>query len=112
MIVINVPNSPWSENRMSFGGQFYNVIFRYNSRDERWRMDIYKEDVPVILGVKIMENQSLLKKHSLKDFSHGDIGCLRIEDDGKPVTRDNLGVGLPYELVYFTNEEMAEAEGG
>jgi hypothetical protein len=108
MILVNVPNSPWSENRMSLGGQFYNIIFRYNSRDERWRMDIYKDEDPVILGVKIMENQSLLGRYILEGFDHGDIFCVRNKNDKKLCGRDNLGIGLAYQLVYLTNAEISE----
>lgn len=108
MISINVPDAAYSENRMSFGGQFYTVIFRYNTRDERWRMDIYTQDRVVILGVKIMENQALLGKYILPEFSHGDIYCVRLKNDNLPVGRDNLGINLAYELIYMSNAEIGD----
>lgn len=108
MILINVPNSPWSESRMSLGGIYYRFVFRYNSVDERWRMDIYLSDgTPVIEGVKIMgENESLLGRYILDNFDHGDIFCMRAKNDGLPAGRYNLGIGLSYELVYTPYSEL------
>lgn len=108
MIIINVPDASWSESRMSLGGTYYKIIFRYNETDKRWRMDIYLSDnTPVIEGVKIMgESQPLLGKHILPAFSHGDIFCIRQKDDGLPCGRYNLGIGLPYELVYIPYTQL------
>ena len=102
-----VPDSAWSEQEITLGGNNYTFIYSYNSRDLRWRFDILLNGVMVISGVKVMENQLLLNRYILPSFSHGDIACIRYEDDGKPVGRDNLGLDMPYQLVYFTNEELA-----
>lgn len=103
---INVPDSGWSEQNISLNGVTYRFEFHFNGRDERWRMDIYLEDTPVIKGIKIMENQSLLGRYNLEDFDHGDIFCFRMEEDGNPVGRDNLGISKPYQLVYYSNDEI------
>lgn len=106
-----VPDQAWSRQEVSLGGLDYTLIYSYNTRDERWRFDIYLEEVPVILGVKIMENQFFLENHILSNFNHGDIACIKVQDDGLPVGRNNLGQGKPYELVYFTNEEVEDLGG-
>jgi hypothetical protein len=103
-----VSQASWSTQNISLSGTDYTFIYSYNTRDERWRFDIYLNEEPVILGIKIVENQIFLGKYLLPDFNHGDIACLRVKDDGLPVGRDNLGIDKSYELVYFTNEEIAE----
>lgn len=106
MLEINVPSTAWSTNSVSLGDILYRIDFRFNSTDERWRMDIYIEDDPVILGVKIMESQDLVAKYRLAEFNHGDIFCIRRENDNLPVGRDNLGFNRPYGLFYFSNSEL------
>lgn len=102
-----VPDSAFAEQEISVGGLNYNFTFTYNSRDSRWRFDISLNDSVVISGVKIVENQFFLGRYGLPDFDHGDIACIRIDNDGKDVGRDNLGLDKSYELVYYTNAELA-----
>lgn len=108
---IPVPASSWSTQAITLGGLDYTFEYQYNSRDERWRLSIYFNNEPVILGLKIMENQLLLANYLLADFDHGDIICLRIKDDGLPVGRNNLGFGKSYELVYVGYDEVVEILG-
>ena len=110
-VIINTPKSASATQSISLGGNTYEFIYSLNSRDNRLRFDILFDDVPIISGVKIMENQSLLKRYDLVDFSHGDLVCFRFKDDGKDVSLENLGVGLPYELIYFSNDELDEFGG-
>ncbi len=102
-----VPDAARSKQDISLGGKNYTFTFAYNSRDTRWRFDISLNDVVIIAGIKVVENQSFLERYGLKDFDHGDIVCIRVETDGKDVGRDNFGIGKSYELVYFTNVEIA-----
>jgi hypothetical protein len=102
-----VPDAAWSSQGITLGGKDYTFTFSYNTKDSRWRFDISLGGVVVIAGVKVMENQSLLSRYILEDFDHGDILCMRFKDDDLPVGRDNLGLGKPYELIYFTNEELS-----
>lgn len=110
MIVINVPDAPWSEVRTTLSGIPYLIIFRFSTTDERWRMDLYKYDgTPILTGNKILEGSpSLLGGHILDDFPDGDIYLLRQQNDGLPCGRHNLGIGKPYELVYAEHRELAE----
>lgn len=108
MLKLPVPEQSWSSQNISLGGLDYQFIYSYNTRDERWRFDIYLDEEPVILGIKIMENQRFLDNYILPDFDHGDIFCLRVKDDGLPVGRDNLGQGKSYSLVYFSNQELID----
>ena len=110
-LTIDTPNAAWSEQNLTLGGVKYTFIYQYNARDSRWRFDIFLSGSTIITGVKVMENQFLLSRYVLPDFDHGDIACVNFEDDGKPVGRDNLGLGKPYSLQYYTNDEIAILEG-
>ena len=105
---IPVPEGANTIQEVALGGFRYIFEYSFNDRDQRWRLSISLSNTVVVSGIKIMENQSLLSDYSLDDFSHGDLYCVRIEDDGKFVGRDNLGQGKPYEIFYLTNEEIAE----
>lgn len=104
---IPVPDSASSEQDISLGGSTYTFTYSFNSRDARWRFDLALLDVVIISGVKVVENQSLLARYRLDNFDHGDIFCIRVKDDNQDVGRSNLGVGLSYQLVYYTNAEIA-----
>lgn len=107
MLRLNVPEAAFAQQEVSLGGLTYKIVYKYNDWDERWRLDIYLGEALVIAGVKIMENTSLLGfRYSLADFTHGDLQCLKMLDDGQEVGRNNLGIGKAYELVYFSNEEL------
>ena len=106
---IPVPDTSFAENTFSLGGINYRFVFRFNDRDERWRIDIYINDDPVKLGIKVMENQLFLSRYRLEDFDHGDIGCFRVLETTEPVGRNNLGIDKAYELIYLTNEEILSA---
>lgn len=106
-LTIPVPDSAWSSQDVSLGGTNYTFTFTYNSRDSRWRFDLAINEKVVISGVKVVENQAFLDRYALADFDHGNLFCVRIEEDGKEVGRDNFGVDKSYELIYLTNEEIA-----
>lgn len=103
---LEIPTTANEELETSLAGIAYKFIYTFNTRDSRWRLSIYKDGSPVILGLKIVENVSLLSQYLLDDFDHGDIFCIRSKDDGNPVGFDNLGIGKAYELVYLSNEEL------
>lgn len=108
MLTLPVPAQSWSTQDLTLGGLDYQFVYSFNERDERWRLSIYFEEEPVLLGLKLMENEFLLSNYITPTFNHGDIGVLRVKNDGKPVGRDNLGQDKSYELTYLTNQELAE----
>lgn len=106
---INVPPVAWSEQNVSLDGRLYRFVFSFNTRDRRWRMSIYYQGQEVVVGVKLMENQWLVTAPYYPDeFTHGDLICVRLREDSNPVGRGNLGFGKPYELLYYTMQEIAE----
>jgi hypothetical protein len=104
---IPVPEAAYAENQFSLGGINYRFVFRFNDRDNRWRVDIYINEDPVKLGLKVIQNIPLLSRYLLDDFTHGEIFCIKMKDTTEPVGRDNLGIGKSYELIYMTYQELA-----
>ena len=107
MLLIPVPEVSNATLNLQLGGLEYTFIYSYNERDARWRFDLYLQDTPVITGVKIVESQFFFSKYILSGFDHGDIACIRTGSSKDAASRDNVGIGKNYELVYFTNEEIA-----
>lgn len=108
MLELNVPDAAWSTNTVSLGNTLYTIDFLYNSTDERWRINIFIEDEPVLLGLKLMEQSGIIAKYRHPLFNHGELFVIRRENDGLPCTRDNLGFNKPYGLFYFSNEELED----
>jgi hypothetical protein len=107
---IQVPTTATDKYNVVLGGTTYNITFRFNTREARWYFDLYQEDnTPIKLGVKVMENQSLLFRYRLDNFS-GDIICIEVgNSESKYVGRDNLGIDKEYQLVYYTEEELGDS---
>lgn len=110
MLIIDVPTSyPNVTQNITLSGVSYTFKYTYNSRDERLRLSIYRDEELVIAGLKIMENQLLLDNYILSGFPDGDLFCARIRGDSSiPATLGTIGLGREYELIYFTNEEIEE----
>jgi hypothetical protein len=112
--ILQVPTNSADIINTSLEGISYDIKYRFSSREERWYFDIYLENgIAVKLGVKVMENQSLLSRYVLDDFK-GDIICFRKKDTPPlaDVGRDNLGIGKAYELIHFTSAEIDEIFNG
>lgn len=109
-VSINVPiEYPNVSQTITLSGVTYVFIYTYNTRDERLRISIYRDDNLVIAGLKIMENQFLLQNYILDQFSDGDLICVRMKGDSSiPATLGTIGIDREYELVYLTNDEISE----
>ena len=109
---INIPDSAWSTQSLSLGGQDYEFEFKYNGREDRWRLSIGQGDTSIVSGVKIIENRLLFLSYRLPLFAHGDLICLRTLQDNKQVGRDNFAIDKPYELLYYSYTELDELVNG
>ncbi|HGD3582234.1 hypothetical protein ACE3KB_06445 [Enterobacter hormaechei subsp. oharae] len=79
---------------------------RWNERFGFWSLGIYdRESLPIITGVKLVQNYPLLKNFSFDNFS-GDIYCIRTY--GEKVRPDIDSIGGDHLLVYATKEEIDE----
>ena len=61
----------------------------------------------IVKGLTLIENFSPTIFQNLIDFDHGFLFISPAPNVTKKCTRDNLGIGKDYELIYVTNEEAA-----
>ena len=109
-VTLPTPITANETHRVSLNNILYDLTYRYNTRDKRWRISLALQGETFVSGIKVMENQLLLGQFLLTDYISGEIMCARNKDDGQPVGRDNLGVGKAYELLYLTQEEVDSLE--
>lgn len=111
-IEIVVPDSAWSEQQITLGGETYNIVFKFNNRDSAWRFDLFDLDQnEIISGIKIMPNQSLYEryKNTYPELPSGAIICFKSKtSDINPLGRNNLGVSKTYNLIWLSDEEVTE----
>lgn len=106
MLSIPIPDSAYSEVEVSLGGSAYNFVFNYNSMDTTYRLDIFSGGESVIYGVLLIEGSSLLGKYTLPLFDHGELFVAKLEATDRKPSRDNIGLGKAYELLYISDDEM------
>lgn len=102
------PTKPYTEQTVSLGGKTYNLVYHFSgdTLDACWRIDIYNgQGVLVQGGVKVLPN-SVLTPFYLNEMPHGFLACIRFNDSAGRITKDNLGVGLDYEIIFFLKSEV------
>lgn len=107
---IKIADSPFFNQDVLLAGTTYNLLFKFNDSDKSWYMTIRdSQKNSLVSGIKIMPNQNLTLPYSyLNIFPDGDIWCLRLKNDFKPIGRDNLGINKTYELVWVSSEDTIE----
>ena len=107
MIILPTPSSTWVTHKASLAGKTYKLTYRFNELIQRWFLDIYLNEVAVILGEMIIEGSPLFYGKPIKNFEHGIITPVRNIEGTAPIGKDNLGIDKEYSLYYLSNEEWA-----
>lgn len=104
---IPVPDLSYSEATITLNGLIYSFQYRFNSRSDRWKLDILdSEGVYLIKGLTLIEGFSPTSYHNITGFSEGLLIPVEVNVSDAPVGRDNLGIGKDYNLIYATFEEL------
>lgn len=107
MLILTVPDSSYTNTNVPLAGKTYKFNYRYNFTTERWMLDIYLNETPVILGQSIIENSYMFYGRPIENFDHGVLGCFAIR---KGVTekagRYNIGIDRDYWFAYIPNSEL------
>ena len=106
MLSIAVTDSADSSAPITLGGELYDFRFNFNSLDEVYRLDIYHQQKLVIGSLDLKLGALITDKHNLPDFDHGELFLAQVKSNAVSPTRDNVGVGKSYELIYVTNDEL------
>lgn len=105
MLSITIPDSSYSPTPVTLGGELYNFVYTYNDIEETFALDIYYQNKLMIGSLSLKEGSIITKKYDLPDFSHGELFLAKVKATDRPPTRDNVGIGKSYELIYVSNTE-------
>jgi hypothetical protein len=100
---------PYYTIRARLDDRDYTLEFTYSPRAERYYLAIYdSEDVPLVLGLKLLSNVPLLRYwHHKAGVPAGELMVTSTgEDDSSPKLGDLLEDGR-CQLTYFTAAEIA-----
>jgi len=104
-IRVPVPTEAFAEYDISLAGVSYLFTYRYNERLGRWKLDISTPQGDLIIaGMSLIEGVSPNLHLVTEDFP-GSLFVVRFNETPIKASRDNLGIGKDYELVYFTEDE-------
>lgn len=109
MAVILIPvtlDAPYSSQRTRLEGRDFNLVFRYNQREERFYLDISdEENNPLQLGIKVNANWPLIfHSHWDPRMPPGQLWAFSLTEDKTPPTLHELGKGRRVELTYIESE--------
>ena len=108
MLKISIPDSADTASPVSLGGETYDFRFNYNTVDQVYRLDIYQLGTLVISSLDLKTGSYITGKYDIPAFNHGELFVARIRYTPEDPNRNNIGIGKPYELIYVSNEEIAE----
>lgn len=103
---IPTPTSAWGEEVLNLSGLRYRFIFRFNDKDEAWRLSIYRNQDVVIINEKLVVGQPVRMSTQIELFSHGVLCVKKIKETTENLGRNNFGLDKDYELVYYSIEEF------
>lgn len=105
-IVIPTIDSPFYSIRTTLDGADYTLNFRYNTREQRWYMDIYdSEEVALLLGIKIL-CQSPIARFQQDSYGlfPGLMFAISGTTDQSPPLYGELGPNKRVQLVYYPED--------
>ena len=107
ILKIDLPKKAWGEQNINLGGLRYKFTYRYNSRDNGWRVSIHRNQEAVIVNEKLVPSQPIRITTKIPLFNHGILGLFKTNKTLDQPGRDNVGNGEDYELIYLSLDEFA-----
>lgn len=114
MVIIPIFNNTSSrfKQNINLDGTIYNLYIYWNDRTEQWFLDIRdNEEEPILTGRLLSPNFPTLRQYvSYEGLPEGEFVLIDIKDDltDPDVTFDTINVR--YQLVFFTNQEIEDAQ--
>ena len=94
----------WSE-QINLTNSVFILHFQWNALNRYWVMSIYNQDnIPILLGVKIVPNFDLTKQFVQAGMPAGDILCQNILNEWGEIGRFQMG--QTNELIYYEPGEL------
>ncbi len=108
MIQLPVTSNGNSDYDITLEGVTYTFQYRYNSRNERIFLNILKEGVPLIMGMRLIEDGAPNQIYANTEAPQGLLYVAQMTSEETFATLGNLGISLPFNLVYFTEQEVED----
>lgn len=94
-MILQIPvrnDLPAYEFRISLDGSVYIMSFRYNNRMDRWIMDLMTgEGEPIMMGIVILVNTSLLGKSRAEGLPPSLLFAINLVNENENPSRKDLG---------------------
>jgi hypothetical protein len=104
-IIIPIKDNPNHSITIELESTIYQLVFRFNTVNEFWTMDILTEDgVALLNGIKIVPNYPLIFTHKNSLLPNGDF-IAQIADSSARITRNTFSNGSA-KLLYLTQDEL------
>ncbi len=105
--VIPTSEYPTYTQRVRLEGSDYKLLFRWHTREARWRIDMFDaEDDALIRGLAVEANRPLLRYYQFDDrVPPGELIAVATTTDTSPPGLEELGVGKRVELTYYPAED-------
>jgi hypothetical protein len=108
-ISFNVPNSPHTSYLTTIENETFRFVFRWSTRAEVWHLDIFASDgTSLTRGAKLVPDTPLLTTIDTR-APEGWLVVINNTSNQDVPSRENIGVGKDFELMYFTLEELESA---
>lgn len=93
------------EMQIEIDGVIYIIKIQWNSLNEYWSMSIYnRNDDPLILGVKVVNNYDLLSQYVIEGLPKGNLICQSVIDEWGKIGRFDMG--QKSDLFYYSQGEI------
>lgn len=100
MFIIPFKEDSFWREQITLSGEIFILEFKWNALNEFWIMNIYSStEDPIILGIKIVPDYSLLDQYAMDDRPKGDIICQNVVN--APDTISRFDMSQKFELVYY-----------
>lgn len=101
-VVLTVPmrnDLPWYQFRCSFSSVIFSIHVRYNTRMQRFLMDICDpSDNPILVGIPVLIQRSLLTQFPTLSVPQGVMFCT--DDTGQGNQPTQYSFGLDHTMFY------------
>ena len=75
----------------SLNGKVFEIALHFNKRESKWYMDIKREEINVLSGVKVVNSTDLLAQYTAYDIPEGKILITDLDNLYRDPDAENFG---------------------
>lgn len=106
MIQIPVTKNGNSNFDITLDGVRFTLKYRFNNRNSRIYLSIFRGSEEVLAGLRLIEDMSVNWVYRTEDQPQGTFAVFQFKGDKSFATLGNLGINQPYSLIYYTEDEV------